>query len=178
MRNYHEQAQLAHRLAEKVHICQRDKNGDPYMEHVTRVASAAMKHAQSSDFHTVSKLYIVGLLHDTIEDCEFGLPMHGAITVKKFRDEIAEQIILEQGPEIYVAVEALTHRAWVSEPYAKYIDRVKANMLATEVKLEDLRDNFNPERALRLASVSSEDFTRVVDVLIPRYIRAYDYLTH
>jgi len=178
MRNYHEQALKAHRLAEDVHICQRDKNGDPYMEHVVRVASAAMKHAPVSDFHLQSKLYIVGLLHDTIEDCEFGLPMQGAKTVEKFRDEIAEKIIMEQGPEIYVAVEALTHRAWVSEPYVEYIDRVKGNMLATEVKLEDLRDNYNPERALRLASLQPKQFKRVVEILIPRYIKAYDYLTH
>jgi len=178
MRNYHEQAQLAHRLAEHIHYHQRDKGGDPYMDHVVRVAASAMRHAPVSDFHLKSKLYIVGMLHDTVEDCEFGLPMNGSITVEKFRDEIAEQIIMEQGPEIYVAVEALTHRAWVSEPYVEYIDRVKANMLATEVKLEDLKDNFNPDRALRLASLYPEQFKRVVEILIPRYIKAYDYLTH
>lgn len=167
MRNYHKQALLAHRLAEDVHAGQKDKNGEPYMRHVTRVASAAMKHAPMTEPSLKSKLYIVGLLHDTVEDC-----------ATQFRDGIAEEIIMEQGPEIYLAVEAITHRAWVSEPYKEYIDRVKANMLATEVKLEDLKDNFNPERALRLATFSPKDFTRVVDILIPRYIRAYDYLTH
>lgn len=170
MRNYIAQGLTAHKLATEVHDNQVDKNGDPYMDHVTRVASAAMKHAQSSDSNTVSKLYIVGILHDTIEDVEGGQPGD--------RDYVAERIIMEQGPEIYVAVEALTHRAWVSEPYKDYIARVKSNMLATEVKLEDLRDNFNPERALRLATLNPDAFTRVVDVLIPRYIRAYDYLTH
>lgn len=167
MRNYHEQAILAHRLAEDVHAAQKDKIGEPYMEHVIRVAKAAMKHAQSSDFNTVSKLYIVGLLHDVIEDC-----------AEVLRTKIQRQVIQEQGKEIYDAVEAITHRAWVSEPYKEYIARVKANMLATEVKLEDLRDNANFDRALRLASADHEQFTRVVDILIPRYIRAYDYLTH
>ena len=167
MRNYHDQALLAHKLAEDVHIAQRDKCGDPYMEHVIRVANAFMKHAPVREVQLVAKLYIVGLLHDTVEDC-----------AEQFRDAIVEQIIKEQGSEIYLAVEAITHRAWVSEPYKEYIARVKANMLATEVKLEDLRDNFNPERALRLASFNHEDFERVVDILIPRYIRAYDYLTH
>jgi len=169
MRNYHTQAQLAHELAEHVHIAQQDKCGDPYMEHVMRVARAAMKHSPVSDFHLQSKLYIIGMLHDTIEDCEGG---------EYRRDEIAQNIIMEQGSEIYLAVESLTHRAWVSEPYVEYIDRVKANMLATEVKLEDLRDNFNPERALRLASLQPAQFKRVVEILIPRYIKAYDYLTH
>ena len=174
MRNYIAQGLTAHKLATEVHDNQVDKNGDPYMDHVTRVAQAAMSHTPMGGAHAASemrsKLWIVGILHDTIEDVEGGQPVD--------RDYVAERIIMEQGPEIYVAVEALTHRAWVSEPYAKYIDRVKANMLATEVKLEDLRDNFNPDRALRLATLSPNDFTRVVDILIPRYIRAYDYLTH
>lgn len=166
MRNYIEQAILAHDLAETVHALQKDKNGEPYMEHVTRVARAAQDHAPRAS-NLRSKLYIVGMLHDTVEDC-----------AEMLRYEVAKKIKDEQGKEIFLAVEALTHKAWNSEPYKEYIDRVKVNMLATEVKLEDLRDNFNPERALRLATFSPEDFTRVVDVLIPRYIRAYDYLTH
>ena len=176
MRNYHEQAILAYDLAVSVHSGQVDKNGDPYMDHVMRVARAAMTHVPrgAAAMHYAqdlgSKLYIVGMLHDTVEDVEGGQD--------KDRDYVAERIIMEQGPEIYVAVEALTHRAWVSEPYKKYISRVKTNLLATEVKLEDLKDNFNPERALRLATMNPDAFTRVVDVLIPRYIRAYDYLTH
>lgn len=182
MRNYIEQGLLAHRLAEDIHICQRDKCGEPYMEHVTRVARAAMKHAPVSvrDKQQLgSKLYIVGLLHDTVEDCEYALPSNGSITFEQFRKEIRQQILLEQGTEIYSAVDAITHKAWISEPYKEYIARVKANVLATEVKLEDLRDNCNFDRALRLATFGKGDeFTRVVDVLIPRYIRAYDYLTH
>lgn len=172
MRNYHKQAILAHDLAESVHIRQADKCGEPYMEHVMRVARAAMKHApvslrRDTTEQLGSKLYIVGLLHDTVEDVE-----------DRPRERVAEQILFTQGNEIFKAVEALTHMAWKSEPYKEYIERVKDNLLATEVKLEDLKDNFNPERALRLATFNPKDFTRVVDVLIPRYIRAYDYLTH
>jgi len=176
MRNYHEQSILAYDLAVNVHEGQVDKNGDPYIDHVMRVARAAMSHTPrgAASFHYAqdlgSKLYIIGMLHDTIEDVEGGQ--------EKDRDYVAERIIMEQGTEIYVAVEALTHRAWVSEPYAEYIDRVKGNMLATEVKLEDLKDNYNPERALRLASLQPAQFKRVVEILIPRYIKAYDYLTH
>lgn len=170
MRNYIEQSILAHSLAESVHASQMDKCGEPYMGHVMRVARAAMTHGPIGLTHTdalASKLYIVGLLHDTVEDVE-----------DRPRGEVSDQIFHEHGMEIYVAVEALTHQAWVSEPYKEYIARVKDNMLATEVKLEDLKDNFNPERALKLATFNPEAFTRVVDVLIPRYIRAYDYLTH
>lgn len=182
MRNYHEQGLLAHQMAEHIHICQRDKCGEPYMEHVTRVARGAMKHAPVSvrdPEQLGSKLYIVGLLHDTVEDCEYALPMDGSKTFGQLRKEVRQQIMHEQGQEIYEAVDAITHRAWISEPYKEYIARVKANVLATEVKLEDLRDNCNFDRALRLATFGKDDeFTRVVDVLIPRYIRAYDYLTH
>ena len=166
MRNYIEQALLALTLAEDVHAKQKDKGGEPYMEHVMRVARAAMNHAPIAS-ELRSKLYVVGMLHDTVEDVE-----------DRPREDVAKQILLEQGTEIFTAVQALTHKAWVSEPYVEYIARVKDNLLATEVKLEDLKDNFNPERALRLATFSPKDFTRVVDVLIPRYIRAYDYLTH
>lgn len=168
MRNYNEQGLKAHRLAELIHGHQVDKTGEPYMGHVTRVASAAMRHAP---VHSAmgQKLYIVGLLHDTVEDTDG----------RELSPEEVKVVILEhQGEEIAQAVEAMTHDHWKSEPYADYIERVKANTLATEVKLEDLRDNFNPDRALKLAVINDEQFTRVVDVLIPRYIRAYDYLTH
>lgn len=170
MRNYHEQAIKAYNMAEAVHGNQLDKCGEPYMEHVMRVARGAMTHAPVAvrDPDALgSKLYIVGMLHDVIEDCELIVKGH-----------VTEQVLFDQGQEIYNAVEAITHRAEVSEPYKEYIARVKANVLATEVKLEDLKDNFNPERALRLATFNPDAFTRVVDVLIPRFIRAYDYLTH
>lgn len=158
-----EQIQAARELVEKVHGDQVDKAGEPYSNHVYRVASLA-SHRYGNDnpyFPPSNKRleYIVGLLHDVIED--------GDVTLEDIRGKF--------GNFITNAVNAITHRQ--NEPYITYIERVKSNPLATSVKLADLRDNADFDRAIALARIDPEAFKRVSEVLIPRYLRAYHFLT-
>jgi len=158
-----EQIQAARDLVEKVHGDQVDKAGEPYLNHVYRVASLA-SHRYGNDnpyFPPSSKRleYIVGLLHDVVED--------GDVTLEDIRGKF--------GNFIANAVNAITHIR--NEPYGTYIERVKENRLATSVKLADLRDNSDFDRVVILARVDPEAFKRVVEVLVPRYFRAYHFLT-
>lgn len=153
----------AHELALEVHGDQTDKAGEPYIFHVLRVANEARNRSVYTGT-TKAQLYIVGLLHDVVEDSKTHI-VH--ITV--------DSLLSDFGPGITEAVDAITHRP--NESYKEYIYRVKKNKLATGVKLADLCDNADFDRFIKLAAIDQEAFDRVVDVLIPRYIRAYEFLT-
>jgi hypothetical protein len=81
--------------------------------------------------------WLVGLLHDVLEDTDLN----------------ADDLIASGVPSHVVdAVVALTNGP--DEPYADYIERVRANELARRVKLVDLQDNLaqldDGEKRLRL----------------------------
>jgi (p)ppGpp synthase/HD superfamily hydrolase len=136
-------------LAEQVHGKLRDKAGQPMLNHVLRVGAGAG--AWGTDAH------VAGLLHDTVED--------GDVTVEQLRADF--------GDKIANAVEALTHLD--NEPYWDYIARVEMNALAVTVKLSDLTDNMDLKRTLLITDMKQYD--RVVQVLVPRYYRAFKRLT-
>jgi hypothetical protein len=69
---------------------------------------------------------------------------------------------------IVAAVDAISRRKKAGEPYSAYIQRVKANPLATKVKIADLRDNANLDR---LPEVEAHDLKR-----LDRYNRALQFL--
>lgn len=132
-------------LAQKVHGRLTDKAGKPMLDHVLRVAEGAG--AFGTDAH------VAGLLHDTVED--------GDVTVEQLRADF--------GDKIANAVEALTHLD--NEPYWDYIARVEMDALAISVKLSDLTDNMDLKRTLLITDTKQYD--RVVQILVPRYYRAY-----
>lgn len=74
---------------------------------------------------------IVALLHDVVEDSP--LTLH----------DLAERGF---GRSVLCAVDCLTHRP--GESYPDYIERVRTDDLAREVKLSDLADNISNNRAL------------------------------
>lgn len=111
---------LAYLLASIAHKGQKDKGGQPYMDHVLRVMCLAKGYNER----------VVSLLHDTIED---------TWVTKKIINFIF-------GKEIAEAVDVLTKRA--GEDYFSYIGRVQGNPLAKKVKINDLNDNFNALRLL------------------------------
>jgi (p)ppGpp synthase/HD superfamily hydrolase len=146
MMNWQRQRALkAIRIAGDVHDGLLDKGGKPMFDHVNRVAMGAGEMGTDE--------FIVGLLHDTVED--------GDVTVDQLRAEF--------GDKIADAVEALTHLD--NEPYWDYIARVELNELAIAVKLSDLTDNMDLQRTLLITD--TKDYDRVVQVLVPRYYRAY-----
>jgi hypothetical protein len=108
----------AHGIASQNHVGQRDRFGDPVIDHLARVAAAVPPDARAT-----------ALLHDLLELC----PTAG----RELRDKGLTRIELE-------ALELLTHAP--GEPYEVYVRRIAeapgpAGRLARIVKLADLDDH-------------------------------------
>lgn len=95
------------------HAGQKRSNGDNYIIHPIRVSQEVKG----------TKQKVVALLHDTVEDT----------------DTTLEEIETTFGTDIANCVDALTHRK--GESYADYIERLKADPDAVQVKLADIADN-------------------------------------
>lgn len=115
-----------------------DLGGHPYFLHCYRVAEKFIKNGDDVKA-------ICALLHDVVEDkiysveqlIEFGFPKH-----------------------IMRVVDLLTHDKKVMN-YSEYIDRISSCPIATEIKLEDLKDNSDLTRMRKeLTDKDIERFTR------------------
>lgn len=104
--------------AVRMHEDQLDKAGQPYIDHLCRVAERM----------PTSDLRIVAWLHDILEDT-YTSP---------------SQIHEAFGAEIGAAVDAITRKP--TESYSDYIRRVGENPMARAVKIADLIDNSNLSR--------------------------------
>jgi (p)ppGpp synthase/HD superfamily hydrolase len=138
-------------IAAQVHADQVDKGGDPYIKHVLRVADMAQASVAGMRFvhgGFADQVYIVGVLHDTIEDFR-GNPGEKA----QFR----MMLLREFGGVIYEALEALTHPR--RETYEDYIERVATDPIARVVKVADLTHNMDTGR-LPEGDIGEKDFAR------------------
>ncbi|WP_296129367.1 GTP pyrophosphokinase [uncultured Anaerococcus sp.] len=115
----------------KAHYKQRDKGNHLYIFHPIRVSRKCKKKSAK----------LVALLHDVMED-------NPNYTLEKF--EFLNEDELE-------ALVLLTHDENLS--YFAYIDQIKTNKIAREVKLSDLKDNSNLNRLL---TVTENDIKRLV----------------
>lgn len=105
-------------VAEKFRgVC--DKDGQPYVLHLLRVAMSV----------TDPDARIVGLLHDVVEDTDVTL------------DDLRK---LAFSKEIVDAVDCLTHRAEIS--YCDYVVGIRMNSIARLCKIADLNDNYRLDR--------------------------------
>ena len=129
-------------IATKAHEGQVDKAGQPYIGHPLRVMAMG----------TTDEEKIVGVLHDVVEDSDW-----------TFERLMAEGF----STEVIDALRCVTKLS-ESEPYDKFIQRVKANPLAVEVKINDLTDNMDIRR---LAYISEKDVKR-----LRKYLKAYKQL--
>ena len=123
--------EIAIKLAEKYHKGQFDKGGKPYIEHPLRV----MESVESLEEK------VLAVLHDVLEDC----------------DVYKDQIIKEGIPEYLVEKLEILCKG-KNEKYFDYIDRIKADQSAINVKLSDLKDNMNLKR---LKEVTEKDINRI-----------------
>lgn len=112
--NYNNLLQLAIEIAVKKHKGSVDKQDKVYVLHPLRVMLS---------FNDI-KLQIIGVLHDVIEDTDVSLEQLSYIG---FPNEIVESL------------KYLTRDK--SIPYFTYIENVKKNDLARQIKLADLKDN-------------------------------------
>lgn len=124
--------------AARAHRGQKDKGGRAYIFHPLRVA----KNSKGRDAK------VVALLHDVVEDTNYN------IEKLKLSVDQREALIL------------LTHDKNV--PYMAYIEKIKTNLLAREVKKNDLKDNMNLKR---LKTISQSDLDRLA-----KYKKAYEFL--
>ena len=118
-------------LATRAHAGQTDKAGADYIAHPLRV----MENCVSSDAK------IVAVLHDVVED--------SGTTLDDLR-------ALNFAPQIVAAIALLTKSGDIE--YSMYIQKIKNNALAREVKIADLRDNMNLNR---IAQPTEKDFKRL-----------------
>ncbi len=114
----------------KAHWKQRDKGNHLYIFHPIRVSRKCKSKSAK----------LVALLHDVIEDN----PNYSISNFNFLNEEEKE------------ALELLTHSKDVA--YFDYINEVKSNRIAREVKLEDLKDNSNLNRLL---TVTDKDIKRL-----------------
>lgn len=118
-------------IAATAHAGQTDKEDQPYLLHVLRVALAV----------TDPDARIVAVLHDTVEDTN--------VTFAQLYAEGFTRKVLE-------AVRCLTRRRGTA--YADYVVALKSNALARQVKLADLADNSRLDR--NVFEVASFDWAR------------------
>ena len=130
-------------IATEAHRGQLDKAGCDYIEHPLRVMAAGKSLDEK----------IVGVLHDVVEDTNWTFE---SLAAEGFSTEVIE------------ALRCVTKLS-ESEPYDKFIARVKRNPLAVAVKLNDLSDNMDIRR---LPYLSDKDIKR-----LKRYLKAYKQLT-
>lgn len=121
-----------------------DEEGQPYILHCLRVMMSF------SD----PVLQQVGLMHDLIEDT--------SVTLEELRQHGFSE-------DVVGAIGILTRTADLS--YAQYIQRVKENAIAKQVKLADLRDNSALWRALYRSQRAEHDLHQA-----GRYILSYQFL--
>ena len=114
----------------KAHRGQKDKAGKAYIFHPINVFfGVKTKDAK-----------IVALLHDVIEDSNYTIDDLDFLSEKQRH-----------------SFDLLTHKD--DEPYYDYIEKIKSNDIAKEVKLSDLRHNSNLKR---LKKPTKKDLERII----------------
>jgi len=122
----------AKKIAEKAFKNKVDLAGNPYINHISRVAD---------QFDMFSPSSSVAYLHDLLEDCPRWTEER---LLKTFSKEIIDSVV------------ALTKKK--GQSYTDYIKQVCGNETAMHVKLADLKDNMN---ITRLRKLSDRDFERL-----------------
>ncbi len=130
-------------IAVEAHRGQVDKAGCEYVEHSLRVMASGRTLEEK----------IVGVLHDVVEDSDWTF---ARLEAEGFSADVID------------ALRCVTKLS-DSEPYDKFIARIKKNPLAVAVKLNDLADNMDIRR---LPYISEKDVKR-----LKKYLKAYKQLT-
>lgn len=140
----HQGIKIAERIILSAFAGKTDKAGEPYTEHLFRVAKNCGKFLQNQTF--LNDTIVVALLHDLLEDC--------SDIWKK------ENLYPLFGASITIDVEKLTKDP--KEEYETYIDRLgsfSGGIVCKAVKLADLEDNMNLARLKR--PLNKKDIERV-----------------
>ena len=112
-----------------------DKNGNPQILHANRVAEAVKDAYKDKKTEERETLYIVGMLHDILEDTD----CPRSLIRKLFGNEICDAVV------------AITRQP--DEIYRDYIHRCCENDIARKVKKYDILDNLRPDRYCKEAPI-------------------------
>ena len=118
-------------IAVDAHSGQRDKAGQPYILHPLRIMLKMKTETEK----------IAAVLHDVIEDTDW--------TFEKLKREGFSEEILD-------ALKHVTRQR--NETYEQFIERVKTNPTARQVKISDLEDNMDIKR---LSVLTDQDLQRL-----------------
>ena len=142
MKTLNEQLEIAIELAIKYHKGQIDKGGNAYILHPLEVMNNVDRMESK----------IVAVLHDIIEDTE--------CTIDTLRECGIDEDIIE-------SINILTHKEDMS--YMEYITEISYDIIATGVKLADLKCNMDLSRLNR--KITNKDLERN-----KKYMKAYYFL--
>ncbi len=123
----------AYELVSEVFKNQVDKAGKPYIGHLTRVKDGLSRPDEIRE--------CIALMHDLFED-------YPEWTPKRLQPDFPQRVI--------DALILLHHKTGV--PYMDYIEPIKSNLDAEDVKISDLRDNLD---TTRLPFLIDEDMVRI-----------------
>lgn len=124
--------ELAFTIARNAFELKIDKAGQPYFNHLCRVAE---------QFKEDDLLYVVAILHDLLED------------IPEWNIHSLRHVFTEN---VCSTIEVLTKNP--KEDYFEYINRIKQSSWATKVKLSDLKDNMD---ITRLEKITDVDYQRL-----------------
>ena len=119
-------------IATEAHKNQKDKYDHPYILHIMRVSLKGKNEEEK----------ICGILHDLVEDTPWTFE---ALKKEGFSEEII------------AALKCVTKES-EEEDYKHFIERVKTNPIAIQVKLNDLEDNMDIRR---MKKVEEKDIPRL-----------------
>ena len=138
---YSDMVKKASLIAFDAHKNDVDKSGYPYIMHPAYLAY------QMEDEDSVC----VALLHDVIED---------------HSDKYSFEYLIQEGfnENVITALKLLTHDKDV--PYMDYIARIKTNVLATRVKIADLKHNLDKSRRVNKFFYKDETYNKALDYLL------------
>lgn len=140
-------------LVRDLHDKQKRKNGEPYYNHLLRVASSfADTYVDTDDISNilVIDLIVTAFLHDAIEDTGVSIETIGAHLRRIYPNSYIEFIVDSVDARIKNILIALNHLSHIDgEGYFEYVMRIlrlddishDAATLACLVKLSDLKDN-------------------------------------
>jgi (p)ppGpp synthase/HD superfamily hydrolase len=139
--------QIAYEIAREAFEGKVDKGGEPYMNHIFIVADPFTRGEMeyNNKIHN-QDLEIVAVLHDLLEDCKDW-------NIERLRDLGFSEAVLD-------ALIAITKTK--KESYSEYIERVKSNEYARQVKIVDLEHNMDITR-LNI-ELTSKDIERMSEI--------------
>ena len=132
--------ELALQFAIEAHGSQRDKAGQPYINHPIAVAESIQEKYKDGYWpyreFTLEDLIVAALLHDVVEDTNVTLDL----------------VELEFGLPVRIIVDGVTRRKPLGETYQTFVKRAKQHPGSRLLKLADIYHNLS-----RIDSLPSEE---------------------